>query len=70
MLNNISYFLIFGKPIMMYLGILTFTSLVCTATAGYLVTRGKVNFRVHKILAAITLSIAITHGTLGIMAYF
>ena len=70
MLNNISYFLILGRPLIMYLGILTFTSLVCTATAGYLVMKGKIDLNVHKTFVAITFSIAIVHGTLGILSYF
>ncbi len=71
MLENISYFLIFGRPLIWYLGILTFISLVSTATVGYLNFRGKmiIPFRWHPRLAALTLTLAVIHGTLGLMLY-
>lgn len=71
MLNYISYYLIFGKPLMMYLGITTFSLLVTTATLGYLIKSGRnINIKVHLGFAITTIIVAIIHGTLGILAYF
>ncbi len=71
MLQNISYFLIFGKPLIFYLGITTLILLISTATIGYLIIKGggKVPFKWHMWLAAITLIIAAVHGGLGILLY-
>jgi len=71
MLENISYFLIFGKPLILYLGILTLTLLVSTATVGYLNFKGRtvIPFKWHPRLAALTLSVAAVHATLGILLY-
>jgi len=69
-LENIAYYDILGKPLMLYLGITTFTLLVITAVLGFLVIKGKVKFAYHKIFAAVTISIATVHGMLGLLAYF
>ena len=70
MLQNLTYFLVFGKPLIMYLGILTFLSLVTTATLGVLVLHGKVQFKYHLAFAIATISLGVIHGTLGMLAYF
>ena len=70
MLNNITYYLIFGKPLIMYAGILTFITLISTATAGFLVLRGKLAFKWHKRLAITLLTLALLHGIFGILSYF
>lgn len=71
MLENISYFLIFGKPLIFYLGLLSLTLLVSTATVGYLNFKGRtiIPFKWHPRLAALTLTIVAIHGTLGILLY-
>jgi len=74
MIANIAYYLIFGKPLIMYLGILTLISLLCTATVGYLVFTGKarppITFTTHRLLAYTTIGLALIHGMLGLLIYF
>jgi hypothetical protein len=69
-LSNIAYYLIAGKPLILYVGITTFTLMIVTIILGMLVLRGKVKFAYHKIFAAITILVAILHATLGLLAYF
>jgi hypothetical protein len=75
MLLNITYYLIFGYPLIMYLGILTLLSLLSTATVGYLVFSGKakppiITFSMHRFLAYTTITLALIHGILGLLIYF
>lgn len=72
MLNEITYYMIFGKPLIMYLGITTLLSFLTTATIGYLNFRGNttIPFKYHPMMAAISITLALIHGTLGILAYF
>lgn len=71
MIKNIAYFLIFGKPVIMYLGILTLSSFVFTAYIGAMNRRGKtrVPLHWHFRMAKISLTLAVIHGILGISAY-
>ncbi len=72
MLQNITYFLIFGKPLIMYLGIITLLSFFITATLGFMIIKGigKIPFRWHKATAIISILLAVVHGILGILVYF
>jgi hypothetical protein len=70
MFNNITYYLIFGKPLIMYCGILTFIVLISTATAGAMVLKGKLNFKWHKRLAITLVILALLHGALGVLSFF
>ncbi|MCX6721336.1 MAG: hypothetical protein NT026_01905 [Candidatus Staskawiczbacteria bacterium] len=72
MLQNITYFLIFGKPLIMYLGIITLLSFLITATLGAMIIRGigKIPFKWHMIMAIISIVLAVIHGVLGILLYF
>jgi hypothetical protein len=71
MLQNITYFLIFGKPLIMYLGIITLLSFLITATIGILIVTGKgIPFKWHKFMAFTSLTLALIHGILGILLYF
>lgn len=71
MLTNISFYLIFGKPLIMYLGITTLLSFLFTASIGYasLYNIKWVSFKWHPKMAAITIFLAVIHGILGIAAY-
>jgi len=71
MLEQISYALVFGFPVIMYLGIITFASFVFTASVGLLNYKGIlwIPFRWHPRLAAISITLGIIHGSLGILAY-
>jgi hypothetical protein len=75
MLANITYFMIFGKPLIMYLGILTLLSLLGTAIIGFLLMKGKmkppfITIKTHRLMACLTISLALIHGILGILMYF
>lgn len=72
MLENISYYLIFGKPLIMYFGILTYLSLASTAYIGYMKLRGriKISLNWHFRIAWASLILASIHGILGLASYF
>lgn len=71
-LKHIAYYLILGKPFVMYLGILTLISFLFTAYIGYTNFKGKakIPFKWHPVMAAISISLAVIHGILGISLYF
>lgn len=72
MLRDVSYYLIFGKPLIMYVGILTLLSFLFTALIGFLNFRGnhKIPFRWHPKMAVLSITLALIHGVLGILLYF
>jgi len=72
MISQIAYTLIFGKPLIIYMGLLTFISFLFTATIGYLNFQGKhiIPFPWHPIMARISILIALMHGILGLSIYF
>lgn len=63
---------LFGIPLYLYFGILTFASLIITATFGYLFLKRKfgVKFTWHKNMAFATIILAVIHASLVISAYF
>lgn len=72
MFNYITYYPIFGKPFILYLGVVTLISFIITASIGISIHEGlrKIKFKWHPTMAGISLSLAVIHGTLGILAYF
>jgi hypothetical protein len=72
MLNGITYYIIFGKPLIMYGGILTLACLLFTAAISVMNNKGihNIPFSRHPIMARITIALALIHGTLGILAFF
>jgi hypothetical protein len=72
MLQNITYFPLFGKPLIMYLGILTLFAFLFTASIAILNMRGirTIPFRWHPRCAAVAIALALVHGLLGMLAYF
>ena len=72
MLQNITYFLIFGKPLIMYLGIITLLSFLITATLGVMIIKGigKIPFKWHMTMAVISIALTVIHGVLGILIYY
>ncbi len=64
--------MIFGKPLILWLGVTTLILLIATAKIGYLHFKGNphVKFAWHKYLAIVLVIIAVIHGALGILAYF
>jgi hypothetical protein len=71
MFEDITYFLIFGKPLIMYLGILTLLALLFTAAIAVMNKKGIriVPFRWHPVCAGCALLLALVHGLLGMLAY-
>ncbi len=70
MLNNISYFLIFGKPLMMYLGIIVLTLFSTTAYFGWRALTGRGTVKRHLMMVKISFAVAAVHAVLGILAFF
>jgi hypothetical protein len=72
MLTDISYFIIFGRPLIMYLGIVTLLMFLITASIAILNMKGidTIPFVWHPRFAVVSLLLALVHGMLGILAYF
>ncbi len=72
MILKIAYFLVFGKPLIMYTGILTALSLWFTALIGFLNFRGikTLPFKWHPVMASIAILLSIIHAIFGLSAYF
>lgn len=72
MFQDISYMLIFGKPLILYLGVLTLLALLSTATIAVLNKKGirTIPFKWHPRCAAFVICLALVHGALGILAYW
>jgi hypothetical protein len=71
MFQDITYFLIFGKPLIMYLGILTLLAFLVTASIAVMNMKGIriVPFRWHPRCALVAIFLVLVHGSLGILAY-
>lgn len=67
---QIAIYPVFGKPLVIYLGMLTFLGFCATAYVGYLVVNGKTKFENHKKMVATAFVVAIIHGILGMSIYF
>lgn len=72
MIHDLAFTLILGKPVVMYMGILTFLSLLTTATVGWQAFKGYnyIPFKWHPRLAALTIILATIHAILGLSVYF
>lgn len=69
-LRNIALLLIFGKPLIVYLGIVTFLSFASTAIIGRLIIKGKrIPLKNHLWLARISIILAVIHGLFAISIY-
>ena len=70
--QDISYALIFGKPLILYLGVLTLFAFIFTAAIAVLNVKGirTIPFKWHPRCAAIAICLALVHGALGILAYW
>ncbi len=66
----IANFMIYGIHLAVYLGALTFTSLIITVTLGMLVYRGKAPFPWHVNMARTTVAIALIHITVVYLTFF
>jgi hypothetical protein len=72
MLQEFSYYLIFGLPFILYLGIIVIIMLFFTGFIAFLRRRGmtKISVQWHYKLAYITITLGLIHGLLGLLAYF
>jgi hypothetical protein len=72
MFQEITYFLIFGIPFIVYLGIVTIIMFIITALLALLKKKVKIKISIkwHYRLAYISIILALIHGILGISAYF
>ena len=72
MFQEITYYLIFGIPFIVYLGIFTIIMFIITALLAFLKRKGKIKISInwHYKLAYISIILALIHGLLGLLAYF
>lgn len=66
-LRDVALTMVWFQPLFAWLGLLTFLSLLTTASYGYALFKGKVrSFKTHMTLAATTITLAIVHATLAL----
>jgi len=72
MITSFGHIVILGLPIALWFGIITFISLIVTATMGILVLKGLYNipFKWHMRMAAVTFIFALTHIILVTWQFF
>ena len=71
MVTSLGHIVIFGLPLAIYFGIITFICLFATAIIGVLVLKGyKIPFKWHMRMAAVTILFAVIHVTLVIWLFF
>ncbi len=70
-LQQVAYYSILGKPVVMYFGIITLLSLLFTASISIMNLRGitYIPFKWHPRMAKITIALALLHGLLALSAY-
>lgn len=70
MLNQISYYPLFGYPFILYLGA-TALILFLIAMSISTIFKGKIksHFKTHRMIAIISIVIALIHGLMGLLAY-
>ena len=66
--NGVSYFPIFGIPLIIYLGAATLLLLFASALTGHLALKHGAKFKRHKFLAIATLILGVLHAGLIILA--
>ncbi|MDD5340539.1 MAG: hypothetical protein PHV13_04810 [Candidatus ainarchaeum sp.] len=71
-LRDFAYSLVFGKPLVLWLGILTITLLISTASIMVLNTHTRIRIPVawHHRFAFATICSAVVHATLALSLYF
>ena len=70
-LNNITFYPIFGIPLIVYGGVLTFLLLIFAATLAILHSKGVkfLSYEWHPRLAITGLALAVIHAVLGILSF-
>jgi len=72
MFDEIAFYPVAGKPLLVWLGVVAFVSAILTYVVGYLLDRGseRVKIRQHKISAILTALLMMVHAILSISVYF
>lgn len=72
MIAHIAYYLILGKPLIFYTGILTLSFFLFTALIGFLNYRGnhRIPFKIHPLMALTAIILALIHALMGLSLYF
>lgn len=70
-MENVTFYLILGKPLILYLGALTLISFLFTATIALLNKKGihRIPFKWHPRMAVFSITLAFIHGFLGMAPY-
>ena len=64
-------FIIFGKPLVFWLGLITLSSFILQIYLGYRLSHGRSDlFKFHRLNAVILSSLVVIHLTLGFLLYF
>jgi hypothetical protein len=69
-LQDISYAPVFGKPFLMWLGIIVLACFAATALVGRRVLQGKAKLETHKRAVIASFALAGVHAVLGVLAFF
>ncbi len=71
MLTNVIYFQILGKPLIMYMGILTLLAFLFTASIAIATKKGIkfIAFKWHRRMAYVSIGLAVFHGLMGILIH-
>ncbi len=73
MISDIALYLIFGKPLVMYGGLLVFASFLFTASISIMNVKygiHKIPFKWHPRMAIISLTLALMHGLLAASIFY
>lgn len=70
MFNQITFYPIFGKPLIMWGGIITICFFFFGAYLGNAALKGKAKISQHLLVVKIAIALAIIHGALGIASFF
>jgi len=72
MISQLAFHLVFGKPLIMYGGILTFLSLLFTASISIMNANGIriIPFKWHPRMAIATIVLGAIHAIFGLSIYF
>ena len=63
-------FIIFGKPLVFWLGFITLASMIFQIYSGYMTAHGRPEFfKYHKINILILITLLLVHLTLGLLIY-
>ncbi len=70
MLYQIAYYPIFGYPFILHLGLIALILfLIAVSISTLFKRRVKNHFKIHRLIAAISIVFALVHGILGLLIY-